>query len=221
MKQDEDSLDLLISSTSEPPAPVKKVELDLDDAPFLQADKEVAPVPTHEAAVPDPGEDDAAKAKARKKKLLIIIIAGVVLLAIAGVAAWWFLFRGPPPPAGPAPLEPEVIVVPGAPAPTASSEIAREFAPFIVPVKGADGRENFLVCKFTAITNSQNINREIDQQRIALRDAVYYYLRGKDSAFLLNARNGEQIKKDLLSVFNDYLTQGKLEDILFESYLSH
>lgn len=220
LKQEDDSLDLLISSTAEAPAPVKKVELDLDDAPFLQADEKAPPPATHEAAVPE-ADEEAEKARRKKKKLIVLAAIGALILIIAAAAAWWFFFRGIPPPAGPEPLKPEVVVVPRAPAETGSSEVVREFAPFVVPVKGADGRENFLVCKFSAITKDANLNREMDQQRVALRDAIYYYLRSKDSAFLLDARNGPQIKKDLLSVFNDYLTQGKLEDILFESYLSH
>lgn len=219
LKQEDDSLDLLISSTSEPPAPVKKVELDLDDAPFLQADEKAPVVASHEDAVPEPAEDEAA-AKARKRKKLLIIGGAALVLIIAAVAVWWFFFRTPPP-AGPEPLKPEVVVVPRAAAPAVNQEIVREFAPFVVPVREADGKQSFLVCKFSAITKDQSLNREIDQQRIALRDAIYYYLRSKDNPFLLDARNAPKIKQDLLSVFNDYLTQGKLEDILFESYLSH
>lgn len=220
LKQDDESLDLLISPSSEPPAPVKKVELDLDDAPFLQADEKAPVVSTHEASLPDASEDEA-RAKAKKRKRMLILGAGGIgILAIAAAAVWWVFFRTPPPP-GPEALKPEVVVVPKAPAPTGSQEIVREFAPFVVPVRGADGKESFLVCKFSAITRDAGLNREIDQQRIALRDAIYFYLRSKDNAFLLDARNAPQIKKDLLSVFNDYLTQGKLEDILFESYLSH
>ncbi len=220
LKQEDDSLDLLISSTEEAPVPAKKVELDLDDAPFLQADREPVPAPTHEAGVPDASEEDAAKGKGRKKKLLILVIGGVLLLAIAAVAVWWFMFRVPPPP-GPAPLEPEVVVVPRAPVVAETQEIVRDFAPFIIPVKDATGNESILVCKFSAISKDQNVNREIDQQRIALRDAIFYYLRSKDGAFLQDSRNADAIRKDLLAVFNDYLTQGKLEDILFETYLSH
>lgn len=200
---------------------MKKVELDLDDAPFLQADEKAPPAATHEAAVPDVNEEEAEKARRKKKKMITMGAIGALVLIVAVVAVWWFFFRGPPPPPGPEPLKPEVVVVPRAVAPGGPAEIVREFAPFIVPVKEADGRDSFLVCKFSAITQDASVNREIDQQRVALRDAIYYYLRSKDSAFLQNARNGPEIKKDLLSVFNDYLTQGKLEDILFESYLSH
>lgn len=216
-KQDDDSLEILMASTEAAP-PARKVELDLDDAPFLQAEEKEEPLPAHAEIVPDVPDEDAAK-KRKKKKIIIAAICGGVLL-VAAAAVWWFFFRVPPPP-GPVPPEPEIIVVPKAATDTGPSDIVREFAPFIVPVKEENGKTSFLVCQFSAITHDQGLNREIDNQRTALRDAIYYYLRGKDAAFLLDARNGPQIKQDLLSIFNDYLTQGKLEDILFESYLGH
>ena len=216
-KQEDDSLEILLAST-EASTPARKVELDLDDAPFLQAEEKEAPLPAHAEIPPEAPADDSAKK--RKKKLIILGAAAAGLLLVGAAIAWWFFFRTPPPP-GPVPPEPEVIVVPKAATTTGSSDIVREFAPFIVPVKEPDGKTSFLVCQFSSITHDQGLNREIDEQRIALRDAIYFYLRGKDAPFLLDARNGPQIKKDLLSIFNDYLTQGKLEDILFESYLGH
>ena len=60
----------------------------------------------------------------------------------------------------------------------------------------------------------------MDHKMISLRDAMYYYLRSKSSDYLTDSRNGPAIKQDLTAVLNDYLTQGKIEDILFESYLN-
>lgn len=218
LKQEDDSLDLLMSATADPPSQVKKVELDLDDAPFLQPDEKNMPMQSHEAAVPDVPVDEAELARKRKRKK-IIIAAGIAAAIAIAVAVWWFFIREEPPVAPG--IEPEVIVVPSVPGPAENTDIVHTFKPFVVPVKTSDGKTDFLVCKFSAITKDPNITREVEQQNVALRDAIYYYLRSKDSAFLQDARNGEEIKKDLLSVFNDYLTQGKLEDILFESYLSH
>lgn len=217
LKQDDDSVDLLISAHSESPAATaKKVELDLDDAPFLQTERENNPTATHEVAVPNATEDEAERLRRLKRKRMIM--AGVAVALLAAVAViWWFFFREPPVESG---IEPEVIVVPSNTAPVGPDEIVRPFEPFVVPVKDAAGHISFLICKFSALTQDPNINQEIDKQRTALRDAIYFYLRSKDSNYLLNARNAQAIKTDLLSIFNDYLTQGKLEDILFESYLS-
>lgn len=198
----------------------KKVELDLDDAPFLQSDEPAPPPASLTEDLPVAPDDGAAEEAARKrKKKRIIIMAGCALLALVAAAVWWFFFRTPPPPPPEGP-KPEVIVVPSQVPDAKDNDIVREFATFVVPGKDSQGRTEFLVCKFAAITHDPNIQREIEKQLVPLRDAIYYYLRSKDRAFVSDARNGAEIKKELLSVFNDYLTQGKVEDIVFESYLS-
>lgn len=225
LKTEQAAPDIEVSgSSAQAPATVKKVELDLDDAPFLQPEqKEPEKLPEAVAAAADvPAEDEeAAKAaKAKKKKLLLIIGAALLLVVILALAAvWWFVLRTPPPPP-PEPPKPEVIVVPSTPAPEPSKEIVKEFAPFIVPQKSSKGEQVFLICKFSALLSSPTVEREMQQNLLALRDAIYFYLRSKDNSFLTDARNGPAIKKDLLGVINDYLTQGKADDILFESYLS-
>lgn len=210
--------DFEVASSDNSPAPVKKVELDLDDAPFLQAD-EKQPSPEEDKDNLPPVDDAADAAKKRKKRLILIGIAAGLLIIIF-LAVWWFFFRTPPPPPPEAP-KPDVIVVPSTPANAEPGDIVREFAPFVVPVQDSQGKTNFLVCKFSAITQDPKVNQEMQQRIVPLRDAIYFYLRGKNSDFLLDARNGADIKKDLISVFNDYLSQGKLEDIVFESYLSN
>lgn len=218
-KVGQDSVDIETAGSPNPPAQIGKVELDLDDAPFLRAEEEATPAPVEEAINAAPDADAAEKARRKKKRLLILAGAALGLIILLAVAAWWFFFRTPPPPPPEAP-KPDVIVVPSTPADASQPDIAAGFEPFIVPVTGADGKTNFLVCQFTAISKDQTIARELGQKIIPLRDAIYFYLRGKDANFLLDARNGAGIKSELLSVFNDYLTQGKLEDIVFESYLS-
>ena len=200
---------------------LNKVELDLDDAPFLQEEKpEIAPAPRGETAPAEPvdGASEGGKGKG-KKKLLILAAAGGVILLVAAAAVWWFMFRTPPPPP-PEPPKPDVVVVPSAPAAQSNPDIIKEFAPFVVPTHEEGGGTRFLVCKFSAIIKDPALSREIDQRMLSLRDAIYFYLRSKDDAFLRDARNGQQIKSDLLGVLNDYMAQGKIEDILFESYLN-
>ena len=55
---------------------------------------------------------------------------------------------------------------------------------------------------------------------IALRDALYFYLSSKSNDYLLNPSNAVTIKKDLTGILNDYLAQGRIDDVLFESYLN-
>ena len=55
---------------------------------------------------------------------------------------------------------------------------------------------------------------------LLLRDALYFYLKNKNAAYLTDAKNIEQIKKELADVLDGYLRSGQVEDMLFESYLS-
>lgn len=197
-----------------PDTSLRKVELDLDDAPFLTeqapppAKKEDAPLQTTEEA-PPPN---------KKKKLIIIAAAALVVVLVAAAAIWWFVLRTPPPPP-PEPIKPEVIVVPTPKTPTAKSDSVKELAPFVIPRQTAKGAR-FLICKFSTVSQSPRVGMEIDQKLIPLRDALYYYLSSKTDEFLLDPANAPTIKKDLGGVLNDYLTQGRIEDILFESYLN-
>lgn len=218
VRQETSGPEIEVASAGNAPVAVKKVELDLDDAPFLQTEEKTPAKVEATENLEDRSEEEAKKK--RRKKLLIMVGAVITgIVALAALALWWFFFRTPPPLPPSAP-EPEVIVVPSTPAPVGEQEIVREFAPFIVPTKAPDGKTGFLICKFSAISKDQVVNQEVQQQLMPLRDAIYYYLRSKDNSFLLDARNGDEIRQDLLSVFNDYLTQGKLDDIVFESYLS-
>lgn len=197
-----------------------KVELDLDDAPFLQVPEEKSPAVREDDALAVPESDAPAQnSDDRKKRKKLIIIAGAVLLPVLGAAGWWFFLRTPPPPPPPPPA-PEVIVVPSKPAVQPDSDHIKEFAPFLVPGVDAKGETRFLVCKFSTLSKQGELDKEMDHKMISLRDAIYYYLHSKSSDYLTNARNAPAIKQDLIAVLNDYLTQGKIEDILFESYLN-
>jgi flagellar FliL protein len=199
----------------------KKVQLDLDDAPFLQEKEQASPpaeggVPSGQG-LPEGTENTAPKQGIGKKKLAVL--AGAVLLLVAALAGgWWFFLREPARLSSDA--KPEVIVVPSKPAAQAAPDYIREFSPFLV--YHSDGAEvgRFLVCKFATLTKVQNLNREMDQKMLPLRDAVYYYLRSKTPEYLTNSGSLPEIKKDLTAVINHYLTQGQIEDILFESYLN-
>ena len=142
----------------------------------------------------------------------------LALLLVAGAAIWWFVLRTPPP-LPPDPIKPEVIVVPTPKTPSAQADNVKELAPFVIPRQTAKGAR-FLICKFSTVSQSPRVGMEIDQKLIPLRDALYYYLSSKPDEFLLDPASAPTIKKDLGGVLNDYLTSGRIDDILFESYLN-
>lgn len=194
-----------------------KVELDLDDAPFLTAE---TPASTRQAKAPAVVEESSPEeVSKRNKRKKLLILGGAGLLLLLALAVWWFFFRVPPPPLPEAP-KPEVIVVPSTSLTQEPKEFIKNLEPFLVPHASATGDVRFLICKFSVFTREARVEDELDRQMLPLRDAVYFYLRSKESAWLMDVRNASVIKDDLKAVLNDYLTQGEAEDILFESYLN-
>ncbi|MDD4700757.1 MAG: flagellar basal body-associated FliL family protein [Desulfovibrio sp.] len=198
-----------------PDPAMRKVDLDLDDAPFLKEQDAGTPAVADEKNLP--AEETAAPGAKKKTKLLVIGGAAVVLLLVLGAAAWWFFLRTPPTP--PAEIKPEVIVVPSSPKASQPAEYVKELGHFVVP-RNVNGVTRFLVCKFSTISKSAGVSAEMDHKMISLRDALYFYLSGKSDGYLLNPANAVTIKGDLTSILNDYLTQGRIDDVLFESYLN-
>jgi len=199
-----------------PDTSLRKVELDLDDAPFLQEQESPPPAKTGSAPLQVPAEAPAPN----KKKNCCSLRARLPCLC-----CWWRpwpyggLSCARRRPRRRKPVKPEVIVVPSAKSPTAKPDSVKELAPFVIPRQTAKGAR-FLICKFSTVSQSPRVGMEIDQKLIPLRDALYYYLSSKSDAFLLDPASVPTIKKDLGGVLNDYLTQGRIDDILFESYLN-
>ena len=219
-KSASDSIEIAAGSSSILP----KVQLDIDDAPFLREPEPKKPPPPPEddkadllpEAPAQPADDRAAK-----KKLRIIAVALLaLLLAGGGGALWWFVLREPPP----LPQTPQVVVVPTSPKDAAPTDFLISFEPFWLELSSSSPRNKdkifFLVCKFTAISKSESVTQEAQNKSIVIRDALYFYLKNKNYEFLTDPGNTQTIKNDLTSVINGYLSGGKVDDVLFERYLS-
>ncbi|UZP66855.1 flagellar basal body-associated FliL family protein [Desulfovibrio mangrovi] len=203
-----------------------KVELDLEDAPFLDDDDE-----EEEAAPPPPtasepvslelsteAKPNALKALLGNKKIVISLAgAGVLLLVLL---AWLVLKPAPRPELPP---EPEVVTIQPDQAPEPEPEPQDAFVvswePFWVEMKDKEGHTRFLVCKFAAPTNNEKLSWEAGSKKTILRDAIFYYLRNKNLVFLSDKTNVDVLKADLLAVINQYMNNGQFEDLLIENYL--
>lgn len=197
-----------------PDPTVRKVDLDLDDAPFLKEEGADTPAVADTKSLP---AEQLPPPPSKKNIKLFIIGGAAVLLLVLGAAVWWFFLRTPPVP--PAEVKPEVIVVPSSQTPAPPRDYVKELAPFVVP-REVNGATRFLVCKFSTVSKSTGVGAEMDHKMIALRDALYFYLSSKSNDYLLNPSNAVTIKKDLTGILNDYLAQGRIDDVLFESYLN-
>ncbi|WP_461210613.1 flagellar basal body-associated FliL family protein [Desulfocurvus sp. DL9XJH121] len=204
------------------PKEQQKVELDLEDAPFLEddEDEEEEEEEEEEVSLAEPGLDEEKEPWYKNKKIVIPAAAGLLLL-IGALLAYLLLSPAPEEVVQP---EPEIQEGEIPPPPVVEKEPEpQEFlvplAPFWVEQKGEDQKIRFLVCQFTAVTTNEKLSFEITQKTTILRDAIYYYLRNKDLTFLSDKKNAQTLKADVLSVVNQYLSVDRLEQLLIEQYL--
>lgn len=208
---------------------VGKVELDLDDAPFLVEEEEPEPEPEPEpqpqaappaAAEAPPPAKKRLDFKALLKNKLVLAGAGsaIILLAVAA----FFLFGSSEPDTAPPPEPPPVAAhtEPEAPKePEKPTEYYIRWEPFWVEFADSDGNVRFLICRFAGITLSEVVKSEAEAKQVVLRDTIYYYLTHKEKEFLGNTANADALKRDVLAVVNQYLTTGQLDQILLEDYV--
>lgn len=211
----------------------QKVELDLDDAPFLEdieeeaaAEPEVfAETQAEELAIALPkGESPFAKFLKDKR----IFRLGILLLLLALLSLTTVKFILPRfefksvEKAEIKPVEPEVAPAPE-PAPPPVEPEVKEFTiglePFWIEKVDSKGQVRFLHIKFAFTSLSPALEDEVKLKSLLLRDAIYYYLKNKDFAFLADTTRMEELKADLVSVLNQYLGNDQLETIYVEKYL--
>ncbi|MBU1003333.1 MAG: flagellar basal body-associated FliL family protein [Proteobacteria bacterium] len=207
--------------TKDLPKEQQKVELDLEDAPFLEDDdeeedeEEEAPVLVEE---PEP-EGTPVWYKNRK----IQIAAGASLLLLVGLIIGSLLLKPEPEVSQPETEQETLETEQAIPPPPVEEPVPEDFLvtldPFWVEQKDENGKIRFLVCQFTAVTQNEKLSFEISQKTTVLRDAVFYYLKNKDLTFLSDKKNAEALKADVLSVVNQYLSVDRLETLLIEQYL--
>ncbi len=200
-----------------------KVELDLDDAPFLEEEEEEEAAPTDELAEPEEEKEVRARgikalleAIRRDKRLMAAVIGGAVLLL--GLLLTFLLWpsKDVAPPGDTLGLPPETVTPEVSPAPP---EHIVALKPFLVEHVTEEGEVRLLFCKFSISTENEKLAWEITHKQLTLRDAIFYYLKNKDLRFLTDKTKVEQLKKDLLSVINQYLNVGQIETLLIEEYL--
>lgn len=214
------------------PKAAQKVELDLDDAPFLQDEE---PEPSKTSAAPPPGagmpelpSPDAPKAVSLKDRLLAnkkkLIIAGGIfaLLLVVGIGVNFFLFRSPaPPPPAPEP-EARKVLLPDKPPPLPAATAPKyqlAWESFWVEQRDSEGAIRFLVTTFTIPTDSAQLYAEMQLKKVVLRDAIFYYLRNRPFMLFSDPEKVAALKRDLMTVINEHVASGKVEDIFIENYL--
>ena len=227
------------------PKGLQKVELDLDDALFLEFEEEEKAPPEAPEAAPEETPTPPAPAKEKGpskpiwKKLWFLALVGVLLVGISAGGAYFFLKKkdhGEAQNATESNATAENAATSNASAHNATPQThdngnathnatnqtkslpSVSFAPFEVEYTRND-KIHFLVCKFTVYKVSEKMMLEMQVKSILLRDAVYRYLKNTDLTLLENPENAEQVKKNLATVLNQVLKSGKVNELLFDEYL--
>jgi len=215
----------VLLDTSEPSRSTQKVELDLDDAPFLEEEEEVKPEPAKPAPSLniEPAQEKKPSLLAGKKKLIIIAVAALVLLVAVGLGLKMFVFKGK---AASAPDKAEQAAPKDTAAENATEakapqppEIQVRLEPFWVEQKDDKDEIRFLIVRMLLGTTDQMVAKEFAARQLAARNAIFYYLKNKDVQFLADEANAEKLKAELLLVINQYVSDGKFETLMFEEYV--
>ncbi len=205
----------------------EKVQLDIEDAPFLEEPEEEEP---EEETTTESAEEPEEKPKKSKKKLLILAGGATALLSVL-VVVGYFLFSSNPEEALPTPEELEaqalaentyVVVLggDGAPPPPTPPVFTENLEPFWVQLTTPTGGTIFLVSTFTLTTEIETLARELKSVLADVRDSIYYYLRTKDYNFLTDFKNFPAIKEEMLQLVNRELSAGEYTEVLYDNYIT-
>ncbi|QGY41006.1 flagellar basal body protein FliL [Pseudodesulfovibrio cashew] len=208
---------------SEASRATQKVDLDLDDAPFLEDEDEEEEEVVIEEETPFPGEEEEEKPKLSLKNLLtnkmVLIFIGIILVLVAVII--FLLARDPeePPPPPPEPVEETVQETPQEPEEVEIPRILIRLDPFLIEQRDNEDKIRFLQVRIVISTTEEGLARQFKQETYTVRNALYYYLKNKDLQFLSDEKNSEKLKKELLAIINQYMGFGQFDTLLFEQYL--
>jgi flagellar FliL protein len=205
---------------SEASKATQKVDLDLDDAPFLEDEEEEEEVAFTEEETPLLEEPKPARSfdiKALLANKFVLIALGVILLLIVIIIV--LLLREPEaPPLPPPPVE-TVAQPTEEKAVEESPDILIRLDPFLIEQRDKDNVIRFLEVRVILSTQDDGLARQFKQETFTVRNAIFYYLKNKDLQFLSDKENSEKLKQELLAIVNQYMGFGQFDTLLFEQYL--
>lgn len=208
----------------------QKVELDLDDAPFLMDDPEPAPAEEtqQESEKTEEEQQEEAAAAPRpwfKHPAFIGGLGGLTLGAIA--LALVLILASPKPDPAPDPIirmggDPgiqssggEQPVQPADPSP---QRFQVNFKPFLVFVSGQEGMR-MLTFKFTVFAEDLQTNYNMMEKEIFLRNAVYDFLRAQRVEELTRPTAANELKVSLRTLLAGALPDSSVGEVLIEQIL--
>jgi flagellar protein FliL len=226
------------------PKGLQKVELDLDDALFLEfEEKEDVTSTTSIESLSEPAESSAteeqaegqteAPTKASRKKIWIFGIAAILCLLFGAGSAYFFMKSGTPLPEAQenAALERSQAENTAAETGTAAdlgaestnsqqTELLLAFPLEKFQVEyNLDGKTRLLTSRFSIPETTPVMRAELQAKSIFVRDGIYRYLKNSPLSFLDNPQESEKLKTDIASVINQNIKSGQVSEILIEEYV--
>jgi flagellar FliL protein len=220
------------------PKGLQKVELDLDDALFLEfEEKEETPPPPPELPEPEappivPQAD--VQAKGARKKLWLFGIAAILCLLLGGGGTYFFMKSTPDQTgkasdqATEAPQSQAAQPEPATTGESASLESPSQAKPgasitytlekFQVEYT-QDNQLRLLTCRLSIPGVTDIMRLELQTKSVFVRDGVYRYLKNSSLSFLGNPDNAEKLKGDLVAIINRHLKNGQVSEIILEEYV--
>lgn len=222
------------------PKGLQKVELDLDDALFLEFEEEEA-IPEESEPISEEGaasfEDEKPDAHERRHGLppwKQVSFLGVILLGViigTGLFFWFFTL----PESSPKATEKSVATSQqlsskrnqtsmmgggghGGGSAVSSARKTYSFQPFVIEYPNAD-RIHFLTLQFSIPGVPGSLSLELDSKSARIRDGVFHYLKKYEYLDLTDQNNEKKFKAELLAVINNNLATGKVTDIVIEGYV--
>lgn len=206
-----------------------KVELDIDDAPFLEDEEPEPPAPreARPPALSEEAEDAAAKAggpqgflqRLLKDKKRLALVAGAGLFILLAPLAFLLVSGKKTSPPPKAPEQAETPAPPSQPPTLPENRFVFAGGAFLVPLRGSEGELRFLHLRYTLVTESLQLFTELQQKSIPVRDAVYHYLSHKPLTLLVGEEQARLLRSDLINVINQQLSADKITELNFEEYL--
>ncbi len=181
----------------------QKVELDLDDAPFLMAEPEEKPAESAPEAGEEAKGDAAPPPTPIYKKPLVLAGLGGAVVALLGVALFLFLSKPAPPP----PPPPDATPMPDLPAPQSSMQaqpvgegghqrFLMNMTPFVVLLDSKTG-PRLLTFKFSIYAEDPAAQNAMQQSELRLRNIIYDFLRVRTTEELTSSSSVTALKESL------------------------
>ncbi len=214
------------------PKGLQKVELDLDDALFLEFEEEQAPPEAAPPAEASPGSMEQEVGQKREHALPAwkkTPFWGILLIAVLMAAGAFWFFKPKPAPQNHVKSTPSAASTPAAHAPTppltprepkaeALSRRTYVFDPFVIE-HARGGHIYFLTYRIYIPGAPSILVREMEAKTTALRDDVFRYLKRTEPVILTNPENDRKFKEDLLAVINKSLKNGQISEVLIEGHV--